>query len=97
MTMTFEDFIKQDIDVDVCDDVEDKGYPAFTGPLELTDAGRSRFCEILGLPVSIDDDLAVISLNDAKHWMKKQRDLELFLNAAAGYCSESDYNNWFKS
>ncbi len=95
--MTVEEFLKQDIDIDVCDDVEDEFCIAFVGPVELTDAGRERFAPVLGLEVSVqqEEDTATVMV-DGEDWKKRLAKVRRLFNAAAGYCSAEDYDNWFK-
>ncbi len=95
--MTVEEFLKQDIDIDVCNDVTDDFCIAFVGPVELTDAGREHFAPVLGLEVSIqqDDSMATVMV-DGEDWKKRLAKVRKLLNAAAGYCSEADYEKWFK-
>ena len=94
---TIEEFLKQDIDIDVCDDVEDEFYISFVGPVELTDAGREHFAPVLGLEVSIqeDDSMATVMI-DGEDWKKRLAKVRKLFNAAAGYCPAADYEKWFK-
>lgn len=99
--MTVEKLLMQDIDIDVCDDVEDEFCVAFVGPQGLTEAGRERFGPVLGLDVSLrlDDeldrlDLATVHI-DGDDWKKKLARVKALFRAAAGYCPADDYNRWF--
>lgn len=99
---TIEEFLKQDIDIDVCDDVEDEFYISFVGPVELTDAGREHFAPVLGLQVFIVEDGDQPSMNlatvhiDGDDWKKRLARVNTLFKAAAGYCSAESYSKWFK-
>lgn len=99
--MTIENFIKQDIDIDVCDDYDESIYIAFVGPVELTEAGRAEFNDILDMTVEcpriicgcIEDNIDIAILNCEND--KEARRLYKFFYSAAGYCSAGNYDKWF--
>ena len=100
--MKVKDLIKMDIDVDVYDNVCDDIGIAFCGALELTDEGKAKFEIALNLDVeSLDEDdaVCVINVDDEffpDNWKFNLKRAKEFFYAAAGYCSESDWNKWFK-
>lgn len=99
--MKVKDLIKMDIDVDVYDNVCDDIGIAFCGALELTDAGKAKFEIALNLEVeSLDDGVCIINVEDEffpDNWKFNLRQAKDFFYSAAGYCSEADWNTWFKS
>lgn len=101
--MTFAEFIRQDIDIDVCDEIDADFYIGFTGPAELTDEGKEHFAPVLELEVFVEQDekqpsmaLATVMTGGCWDWRKKLEQVEDFFEAAAGYCSEANYKKWFK-
>lgn len=96
--MTLEEFLGQEMNVDVHDDVLDRYYAVPVGPLLLTDAGRYHFRNVIGLPVFVDQDrkLATINLASAINWTERRYELDDLLDASMGYCPAADYARWFK-
>lgn len=102
--MKVKDFIKQEISVDVVDDVCEELYIAFDGPLHLTDAGKEHFAYALELEVEMHspcpgDILAIVHVDDEffhdEMWEYNLEKATEFFWAAAGYCAEDDYKKWF--
>ena len=94
--MTVKDLIAQEIDIDCYDDVCEELGIAFCGPMQLTEAGMAKFAEVLTYPVTIDDDCAIIHIDDVEgKWQKKLRKAIEFFYSLAGYCACDDYDNWF--
>ena len=95
--MKIREFIHQDIDIDVYDDVCEALEIAFVGPVKLTDAAKNFFEEVLDYDITLYDDHSVVSVDDDRDavWKHKLRLAHEFFYAAAGYCSEEDYNRWF--
>ena len=101
--MKVRDFIKQDISVDVVDDVCEELYIAFDGPVTLTDEGKDHFDFALSLDVEMhspcqDDILAIVHVDDEFFpdlWEFRLEKAKEFFYAAAGYCSIEDYERWF--
>lgn len=98
--MTIEEFIKQDIDIDVYDTMTDDIGIAFVGPQELTDAGREHFAPVLAMEIEVKDapgwGLTAYVNIDGDDWKKKLRQAKEFFYTAAGYGSAADYEKWFK-
>ena len=96
MKMKVRDFIKEDIDIDVCDDYDERCYIAFCGPMKLKPKGEERFKEVLDYEIDILPNfkypIAIITCNNGK----EAQNAKEFFFSAAGYCSESGYNKWFK-
>ena len=101
--MTVRELLPMEIDIDVYDDVCEELGIAFCGPLELTEEGKKKFAEVLdyeltlvphsygGFPayiVHVDDP-------DDNVWEDRLAKAKEFFEAAAGYCSEDDFESWF--
>lgn len=95
--MTVRELIAQEIDVDVYDDVCEEISIAFTGPMKLTKEGRKHFAPVLDFKVSLDrdEDIATV-LIETDDWEKRLAQAKEFFVAAAGLCSEENYEKWFK-
>ncbi len=101
--MKLRDFINQEIDIDVYDDVCDGIGIAFCGPQHLTEEGAKQFDDIMDLEVSINPcswgglPCAIVHIDDpCDHvWMKRQKRCELFFWACAGYIDCDIYDKWF--
>lgn len=102
--MTVRDLIKQEIDIDVYDNVCEELGIAFCGPLVLTEEGEAKFKDVMdyeleyiphsygGYPayiVHVDDP-------DDEVWKLRLAKAKEFFEAAAGYCADTDYQLWFK-
>ena len=97
--MTVLEFLSQAIDIDVADDIDESLYIGFCGPVELTEAGKAEFGRVLDVDVEIvDHDHAIVHVDDSDEGTWKSRLLvaRRLFQAAAGYCSESDFDKWFK-
>ena len=91
--MKIREFIKMDIDVDVCDLYDERCYIAFCGPLELTEEGKREFQHVLDMSVELSQEDGYACLpadNGAEAQMLKE-----FFFSAAGYCADSLWNLWF--
>lgn len=95
--MTVREFIKQDIEIDVYDDVTEELGICFCGPMELTDEGKQHFKEVLDFEIVICRSGTVVKVDDPDEavWQKRLEQAKEFFFAAAGYCNESDYIKWF--
>ena len=80
-------------------------YPTVCPPVELTDAGKAEWKDVLRLPVESVFHSSVhgcyVVVVDINKIPKKRADraesrLNSFCYALAGYCPESKYNLWFK-
>ena len=96
--MTVKDLLEQDIDIAVYDDVIESLAIAFCGPMELTEAGKQKFGEVLDYEVKIYDGFAVVKVDDKAErvWQRRLRKAKEFFKAMAGYCADSDFQKWFK-
>ena len=93
-----KDLLEQDVDIDVYDDVCDDLAIAFCGPMELTDEGKERFKTALELPIHLCTDYVLVEVDDEDEnvmWDRLNNAKELF-EGMAGFCSEENWNKWFK-
>ena len=102
--MKVREFIQLEEDIDVYDDVCEELAICFCGPAKLTAEGEKYFSDVLGMDVTIFRDgenvpTALIAVDDGcevvAEWKPRLRKAIEFFNAAAGYCSEADYDRWF--
>ena len=97
--MTVKDLLMQEIDIDVCDDYDERCYIAFCGPAKLTKEGEREFAESLTVPVEVWGDtyglLVSDRIEDDDH-EEPIENLNLLFHALAGYCSEKNYEKWFE-
>ena len=100
--MKIKEMIELEEDIDVYDDVCEELAICFCGPVKLTVDGEKHFAEVMDYDVEMvqDDDIvghAIIKVDggDGDGWKKRLRKAQEFFSAAAGYCSEEDYNRWF--
>lgn len=100
VNMKVKDLIREEIDIDVVDDVCEELYIAFCGPMTLTAAGEKQFAEVLEYPVeiTIGQDLAVVCVDDSDDavWEARLDKAKEFFEACAGYCAADDYELWFQ-
>ena len=100
-TMKVKDFISQEIDIDTYNTYTDYVI-CFCGPCKLTAEGKKEFADILDLDVVICEytngyeKWAEIIIPNNEEEEKVYKIVKHFLASAAGYCSESNYNKWFK-
>ena len=94
--MKVREFIKQEIDIDVLDDVTEELNIAFVGPLELTAEGEIEFAEVLDLDIKFDGTVAIINVDaPGDAWKPRLRAAKYFFWSAAGYCADEDWHTWF--
>lgn len=89
--MPIREFIKMDIDIDVCDDYDESCYIAYCGAIALTEEGEKEFADVLDTMVEVSDDIALLHAESDE----EVKALKRFFRSAAGYCSEENYNKWF--
>lgn len=97
--VSLEDFLSDDGDIDVIDDVTDDLWIAKCGAYKLTEAGKKKFRSVLPLMVEYrlgcDGVIACVLLDGHDDWERLERKcIELF-EALAGYCSYRDFHSWF--
>lgn len=99
--MKIKDFLREEISLDVIDDVTDDLWIAFEGPVKLTEEGEKHFKSVLGLEVKYinregwGDIAACVLIDHRKDWERLERKcIELF-EGLAGYCSADDWDRWF--
>ena len=94
--MKVREFIKQETDIDVLDDVTEELNLAFVGPLELTAEGEKEFAEVLDLDIKIVDNVAILNVDAPEDaWKPRLRAAKYFFWSAAGYCADEDWHKWF--
>lgn len=81
--------------IDVWDDYDERCGCAFCG-VALTDAGRKRYAHALSLPCSIVASGGTVSLLVHAENAREAEAVAEFINAAAGYISESLYATYFE-
>ena len=91
--LTVRDLIKKEIDIDVCDDYDERIYIAFCGPAQLTPEGEEYFADVLDTEVDIFRNIAILHVEDD---VKKLEILRELFYAFAGYCSIPQYEEWFR-
>jgi len=97
--MKVKDLIKMDIDIDVYDNVCDDIGIAFCGPLEVTEEGMIEFDTALNLEIELRDDICIVNVEDEFFpdlWKFNLKNAKSFFWCAAGYCSDKDWNRWFR-
>ena len=95
--MKVKDLLKQEIDIDVYDDVCDELAIAFCGPVELTDEGEEVFADVLDYEITLHNDVAIVGVDDDDGiWQKKLKKAKKLFYGMAGYCSIDNYRLWFK-
>lgn len=92
--MKVKDIINQDIDVDVYSDYTDELATAFVGPIHLTSDGEEKFAEALNYDINLNEEegCCIVHCDNDRQLAKATK----FFLAAAGWCSENDYNKWFE-
>jgi hypothetical protein len=98
--MTIRELMSYDIDIDIANNVTDSLGMCLCCPVKLTDEGKYDWHDVLNYVVDVygDDNYAECIVDDEEPeipWNKKLRRLNNFLNSAAGYCSEENYEKWF--
>lgn len=95
--MKINEFIQQETDIDVVDNVCEELYIAFCGPVQLTPEGEERFAEVLDYDIEIFEDIAVVDVDGPDdEWEDRLRKAKKLFYAMAGYCSVDDYRKWFE-
>ena len=93
--MKVKDLIREDIDIDVCDDYDERCWIAKSGAYRLTDAGEQRFRDALDVEVWMTGSKVPLAVLECPTDKEAQACKELFFSLA-GYCSDDDYRRWFK-
>ena len=105
--MKLRELLKLDITVDVSDDYADQfedggrwfdSIIAFVGPCHLTEAGKEKYKNIMDLDVDVDESSAYVHIpeNEDEKMEQLEKEVMLFFYAAAGYMSESLYEEYFE-
>lgn len=100
--MKVKDLLEMEICVDVYDNVCEKLGIAFDGPMELTEAGKKKFAEVLEYDVTFANSgsflNAIVDVDDEdedEFERKLEAAKELF-EGMAGWCTVDEYDEWFK-
>lgn len=98
--MTIRDLLAMNIDIDVYDADTDGIGIAYCGPTGLTAAGAEYFKDVLDYEVEFVNgtyagDIAVVHIPDNVDYDEMLEKTEELFGSLAGYCSESDWDNWF--
>lgn len=95
--MKVKEFITNEWDLDVYDNVYDEIGIAFCGPLELTKGGEKKFAEVLEYEIEPELKYHCAFLDiDYDDWKDRLKKAKEFFYSAAGYCDDGDYQKWFK-
>lgn len=89
--MKVKDLIREDIDIDVIDDYDERCWIAKCGAYKLTDAGEQKFHMVLDIDVDMRDDIAVLHCETER----EAEECKDFFLSLAGYCAAEDYDRWF--
>lgn len=92
--MKVRDLMKQEIDIDVYDNVCEELAIAFCGPMILTEEGEEQFADVLDYDCEIHDDCVIVDI-DYADWKRRLRKACRFFFSLAGYCDCDDYDRWF--
>lgn len=89
-----------DRDIDVCGEVYDFACAVCCLPIIITEEGEKRWGKVLDCPIVVCNKTAFGVILDTEI-VDKDEDSEIgetgrFLVSLAGYCSETDYDKWFK-
>ena len=96
--MKVKDLLGQEVDIDVYDNVCGELAVAFSGPMELTEAGKQRFAEALEFEISLGDNRVWVDVDDydEDEFERKLALAKELFEGMAGYCSVDEWNEWFK-
>lgn len=94
--MKVKDLIAEDIDIDVCDDYDERCWIAKCGAYRLTDAAEQTFRDALDVTVFMTtgkrENIAILHCETEREAQACKR---LFFSLA-GYCPADEYDMWFE-
>lgn len=96
--MKVKDLIEEDIDIDVCDDYDERCWIAKCGAYRLTDAAEQLFHRALDIEVEMMPKVAILKCDDEDESVAEanaQACKKLFFSLA-GYCPADEYDMWFE-
>ena len=101
--MKFKDLMREEIDIDIYDDYDERCGMALCGPVKLTEAGKAVYGDLLDLECKIYGHKgplgyhAVVNTDDDVYdeAERKTQLLLQFLLSAAGYIPDAQYKEWF--
>lgn len=95
-TITIRELMSREIDADIGNEVLDIDIHAFCGPMEITETGEKKWHDVLNEEVQLEHSGRwgdwIYLKTDKANTVKKCAN---FFAAAAGYCSEKEYEKWF--
>ena len=102
--MKVKDLIAEDIDIDVCDDYDERCWIAKCGAYRLTDAAVQKFHRALDIGVHIvgkgfgGAPVAILECDreDEEEAERNARECKNLFFSLAGYCAADDYDRWFE-
>ena len=100
--MKIRDFIKQDVSIDVYDDVCEALGICFDGSLTLTEKGKEKFSDVLDYEIELNTSgrfaTGIVKVDDGTEngWNHRLRKAKEFFESAAGYCACEDWDAWFE-
>lgn len=100
--MKVKDLMEMQISVDVYDNVCDELAVAFEGPIELTEASKRKFAEVLEYNVSLHDNgayvVAIVDVDDENEteFERKLAVAKELFESMAGWCTMDEGREWFK-
>lgn len=89
--MKVKDLIREDIDIDVIDDYDERCWIAKCGAYKLTDEAVQKFHRVLDIDVDMRDDIAILHCETER----EAEECKDFFLSLAGYCAAEDYDRWF--
>lgn len=96
--MKVKDLIAEDIEIDVCDDYDERCWIAKSGAYKLSDEAKQKFHRALDIEVHINPNgfgnlpIAILECETAED----ARACKEFFFSLAGYCAADDYDRWFE-
>lgn len=97
--MTVEVLMDKNIDADVGNKVLDIEIPAFCGPIKILPKAKKEWADVLNQTVTIhysqDNYQTTWIMLNAENEEDVRRARRFFL-ALAGYCSQENFDKWFK-
>lgn len=82
----------EDVDVDVCDDYDERCFIAYCGGYDLTDEGVKKFSDALDVTITGFRSGFVTLHCESEEQAEACKE---FFNSVAGFCGESDFDKWF--
>jgi hypothetical protein len=97
--LTVRELIGMTVDMDISNNYTDDWFPALSGPISLTEEGEEQWDDVLEMKITvIDCSMAELQIDteDPDECERRLTRARRFFKAQAGYCSESNYDKWFR-